>query len=104
MDAFGSYLTGTETTVPGSLTVTYVDGGSSTMNIGENAGGGGVLFWGATFTNPITTISFNGGATTGTRDLWGMDDVRVAVPEPSTLLLFGTGLAAVGLRRYRRKP
>ena len=26
------------------------------------------------------------------------------VPEPTTLLLFGTGLAAVGLRRYRRKP
>lgn len=26
-----------------------------------------------------------------------------AVPEPTSLLLFGTGLAAVGLRRYRQK-
>ena len=35
----------------------------------------------------------------------GLDNVTFErVPEPSTLLLLGIGLAAVGVRRYRRKP
>ena len=41
---------------------------------------------------------------------WNIDDVSItdasvaaAVPEPATLLLFGAGLAAAGVRRYRQR-
>ena len=32
-----------------------------------------------------------------------LDAAGDSIPEPATLLLFGTGLATIGLRRYRRR-
>lgn len=42
-------------------------------------------------------------ALTGTGGTITIDQGLVAVPEPTTLLLFGTGVAALGLRLRRRK-
>src|SRR5215475_5657339 len=56
----------------------------------------------ATFTN-LTSVTFSGTAP-GTSDAsWGADNIRVAaaVPEPSTLLLFTTGV--LGLRALLRR-
>lgn len=66
-------------------------------------------------TGPTATIqffTFGEGLQTLADESWAMDNLRVgvttlrdptAVPEPATLLLFGTGLAVAGVRRYRQR-
>ena len=66
------------------------------------------FFLPSSFTNLIS-VSFNGqgGFFDGPlffRDDFSIDNINTSlpVPEPSTLLLLGTGLAAVGLRRWKK--
>lgn len=56
-------------------------------------------------TGPTFTITF-GGPTTQSDEWWGIDNVTVstnAVPEPTTMLLLGIGIAGLGATRIRCK-
>lgn len=99
----------------GEVTVTTAGGLNQVFNVGNVTGGdgGGVLFWGvidpeATF----TSVTF--GNTGSGNDFFAFDDFTLGSPEqvippdgsgpePTTLLLLGTGLAAAAYRR-RRNP
>ena len=63
-----------------------------------------VRFWGFVSDSPITRIMFQ----RLQNDVFGMDNIQIntgvaAVPEPTTLLLFGSGLALAARRRRNRK-
>ena len=106
IDAFGAYFTGTESGYPGAISVKFNDGTSQSLALTKNTAGG-VVFFG--FADPgamIVSVAVSTGATSGTRDLWGMDDVRFAatpasVPEPGTIFLVGAALLA--LAQWARK-
>ena len=100
IDSFGAYLTGTEDDFPGTITLNFSDGSSETLAIPKNpsGSGGGVQFFGFTDAGAsISSVTFTeAGDFTGGRDIWGIDDVSFgnsSVPEPGSILLFGTGLA-----------
>jgi hypothetical protein len=107
IDAFGANFTDTQVDFPGPITLTFNDGTTLTETFNKNDDSGGVLFFGFTdFGKSISSISINTGATTSTRDIWGIDDVRFqTVPEPATwaMILFGfAGLSFVGYRKSRK--
>jgi hypothetical protein len=103
INAFGAYLTDTQSTFPGPITLTFNDGVAQTLSVTKNDDTGGVLFFGFHDTTAFTSLSYHTGATGDTRDVWGIDDVTyaaAAVPEPGTigLLLCGVSLM-VGVAR-----
>jgi hypothetical protein len=106
ISAFGAYFTGTEANLPGPLTISFNDGVPQQLSITKNSIAG-VLFFGFTDSNGLfNSVTISGGATTGDRDIFGIDDVRFsasAVPIPGALPLFVTGLGALGLLGWRRK-
>jgi hypothetical protein len=96
----------------GQVTATTAGGLNQVFNVGNslNIEGGSVLFWGVVDpANTFTSVSF--GNTGSGADVFGFDDFTVGtaeqvvdpgpnpVPEPTTVLLLGAGLAAAGLRR-----
>lgn len=77
--------------------------GVTTLKVGDVQGSGGVLFFG--FYNPGETFdSLVFGNTSGTSDVFGFDNFMAVaaadtVPEPTSLVLLGTGVAALVRRR-----
>jgi hypothetical protein len=106
IDAFGGYLTDTQVGFPGSITVTFNDGSSQSLPVTKNDDTGGAVFFGFTDLGAqIASVTYNTGATGATRDIWGIDDVRFAVPapEPASLALLVTGLIGLGIVGRRRR-
>ncbi len=112
IEGFGAYLTGLQGAfIATQQTIVFDDGSIRTINIPmlDTFGGGafvGFLDSGASITS--LTIHFFG-------DFTGVDDVRYVqggatspgpaqAPEPTSLLLFGTGLLGAGIRRCRTRP
>lgn len=110
VQAFGAYITGLGT-ANGNLQFRFNDGANQSLAVGGSSNGG-VRFFG--FTDAGTSISsvrLELSGVSGTRDIFGVDDVRFvgagtqAVPEPGTLSLcvaMAACLSGYGLRRRLR--
>lgn len=96
-----------------AMTATFYNGatvlGSIPLNVSGN--GGALLFAASSntaFTKVVLTDSTSGGPATCTQpncDDFAIANVRFssnAVPEPASVLLLGTSIAAIGLRKLRR--
>ena len=104
VQAWGAYVVGLESTINGTVSVTFNDGSSNSFAL-TDLSPAGVEFFG--FTDPgrsIIQVSLVETGISGTRDIYGVDDIRyVATPEPATLSLLALGGAAVALRRRRKQ-
>lgn len=100
---FGAYLTDTQEGFPGPISVSFNDGAPQSLSVTKTSDNGGVLFFGFTDTDPFTSVSLSTGATDGSRDIWGIDNVAfTATPEPGTFGLLAGGVSLILISRIRR--
>jgi len=113
VDAFGFYVNGLQTNAVSQQTIVYVDGSSATqtINMPSAINGGGAFVGFVDYGQLVSSVTFN-----ASNDILGFDDLRFGnsatdpgnpnpVPEPATMLLFGTGLlglAGVSIRRKKK--
>jgi len=125
IQAFGSFVTGMQQGLAGSLFLQYTDGASQSFAFtGNPTAMGGIQFLGFTSTALVSRVEFRfSGVTSGGSnysDIMAFDDVRLGmlavngggggggfdpggVPEPSTYMLFAGGLAALAVIRRKRR-
>jgi len=98
---FGIWLTGVQTVFTSSFTLYFSDDGGhtlTTLNLPINVNGG-TAYFGFTDTATFPEVWI----TNLSNDAWGVDDLRYhATPEPSSLLLLGSGLLGIAAN-IRRK-
>ena len=98
--AFGMWITGVQTVFTSTFTLTFDDGTAQTLNLPINTSGG-TSYFGFTDTASFSSITI----TNLSNDAWGIDDVSYSsqstVPEPSSLLLLGSGV--IGLAGLLRR-
>ena len=98
---WGVYISGLEPGVDGVLHVLFNDGASHDLIIPDGSDDGGIQFYGFLSDQPFSLFNFEELGVSDVRDIFGVDDVLVAVPEPATMFLLGSGL--IGLAGYGRK-
>lgn len=91
VQAFGAYITGLGT-ANGDLLVEFDDGSAQSLPV-TGSGAGGVLFFGFTSTGAeIVCVTLALTNVIGTRDIFGVDDLRVVPSDPpECFLVVGTG-------------
>lgn len=99
--AWGAYIVGLEESINGDLFIEFNDGVARSFELVDNTVAGIEFFGFTDLGTSITEISLVLRKVSGTRDIYGIDEVRyVAIPEPATLLLLGLG--RLGLLKRRR--
>jgi hypothetical protein len=108
IDSFGAYFTGWQLSGQ-TLNIGYMDGSTDVLSMPAGMSSGGTLFFGFIDAGAsITSIDYIAGST-DTTDAVGFDDVRYGtagytpVPEPTSLVLLGTGLLVAARSRRRRQ-
>lgn len=99
ISAFGAYFGGWQI---GTQTITYDNGDTVTLEMGDANGSGGLRFFGFVDAGAsIASITYN-----AVNDIVSIDDVRIdatPVPLPAALPMLTAGLLGLGLMRRRRK-
>jgi hypothetical protein len=102
-DYFGFWDTGVQTVFTTSLTVTFNDGTSQTLNVPINVNGGAAFFGFTDAGKSIAAITI----TDLSNDAWGIDNVMydtaaASVPEPASILLLITVTAGLAMKFKKR--
>lgn len=109
INSFGLFIAGSQITQQGQLSILFNDGSLQQLPVGKNDSSGGVEFFGFfDIGAALTSVTFrvHGPFFNDSRDIVGIDDIRIAnvqVPEPATLGLLVIALVGLAAQR-RRKP